>query len=399
MRRSLRWLLASTAAGSLGDGLATTALPLLLINCTTDPVLVALLQVASGLPWLLFSLHAGVVVDRADRRAVLWIADASRTALAAVLVGVAMLHIRSVTVLLAIAFADCVAVVFFRAASPAMLPTLVAEDDLAAANSQIQIAAVVTDGFVGPALGGVLFAVREPLPFIAQSLSMLVSVLCLRRLPIRHEAMAQPNASTTVARDIQEGFGFVAGDRMIRSVVAATGLLAASTGMLQAVLVLHIVQTLHAPKAAYGVLFTVFAAGYLIGTQLAPRIRTALGERACFLAAAALGTASLVVIGCAPDVYVAGAGMGVLGIGSMIYNVSAMTLRQRRTPPRLLGRVSSIANLVGAGATPIAALIAGLVASAFGTACVILLAAGACACGFLWLAVDMGPIADGANQE
>ncbi len=192
-----------------------------------------------------------------------------------------------------------------------------------------------------------------------------------------------------MSADIREGLQFVLTDRVIRSLAVTTCLLAASTGMLQAVLVLHVMDTLHAPQGVYGVLFTVFAAGYLIGTRLTSAIGDRFGLRICLLIAASLGVASLVVIGCAPNVYVVGIGMVLLGIGSMIYNVSAMTVRQQRTPSYLLGRVSSIANLVGVGAIPIAALLAGALATAFGTRSALFTAATLCGMGVLWLLVDM----------
>lgn len=397
MGSGFRWLLASTTAGSLGDGIVATALPLLLLSLTTDPLLLSLLQVAVGLPWLLFSLHAGVVVDRIDRRTVLWVVDALRAALAAVVVVLVVLHIATVTDLLLVAFLDGAATVFFRAASPALVPLLVDRDDLVRANTQIQTAAVVTDGFIGPALGGALYPLAAVVPFVAQSFTMVVSVVCLRRLPSR-PMVEGPVESGTVNADIREGVRFVLTDTVIRSLIVTSCLLAASTGMLQAVLVLHVVHTLGAPKTAYGLLFTVFAAGYLVGTRLTPPMRDHLGLRTCLIIAAGIGTVSLLLIGSAPNVYLAGTGMGLLGLGSMIYNVAAITARQQRTPARLLGRVSSLANLVSIGVIPIAALLAGGLASAFGTRLALLTAAALCGAGLLWLVTDYTHLNDQTSQ-
>lgn len=390
MGSRFRWLLASTTSGSLADGIATTAMPLLLVGLTTDPLLVALLQVALGLPWLMFSLHVGVLVDRLDRRTILWVADASRAVLAAMLVLLVAVDAVSVPLLLVVAFLEGTATVVFRAASPAMLPSLVARDDLARANGHIQTGSVVTGGFVGPALGGVLYPLTALAPFAAQSASMLVSVLCLRRLPTRPAAQDKTEPAT-VRADIREGLRTVVTDRVLRSLAVTTCLLASSTGMLQAVLVLHVLDALDAPEGAYGVLFTIFAAGCLVGTRLTPRIRDRFGARACLLIAAGLGAASLLIIGCAPTAYVAGVGMALLGIGSMVYNIAAVTLRQERTPDDLLGRVSSVFNLVGVGAIPVAALLAGSIAAATSTTWALLVASATCMAGLLWLVFDMGP--------
>lgn len=183
-------------------------------------------------------------------------------------------------------------------------------------------------------------------------------------------------------------------DRVLRSLAVTTFLLASSTGMLQAVLVLHVVETLGAPNSAYGVLFTVFAAGCLLGTRLTAKARARFGARPCLLLAAFLGAVSLLTIATAANVFVAGTGMAVLGVASMIYNIAAVTVRQERTPDALLGRVSSVSNLVGIGGIPLAALVAGSIAAATSTTWALVVAALACATGLLWLIIDMGSLED-----
>lgn len=398
MGSRFRWLLASSTSGALADGLATVAMPLLILGLTTNPVLVALVQVALGLPWLLFSLHAGALVDRMDRRTVLWIADASRTVLAATLMGLVAVGVQSVPALLVIAFLEGTATVAFRAAAPAMLPSLVHREDLGRANGQIQTGSVVFGGFVGPALGGVLYPLAALAPFAAQSASILASVICLRRLPKRPPERKATRA-TTVGSDIREGLRMVFSDRVLRSLAVTTFLLASSTGMLQAVLVLHVVEALGAPKSAYGILFTVFAAGCLIGTRLTAKTRARFGARACLLLAAFLGAVSLLTIATAAKVYMVGAGMALLGVASMIYNLVAVTVRQERTPDALLGRVSSVTNLVGIGGIPAAALVAGSIAAATSTTWALAVAALACATGLLWLIIDMGTLEDDQRDD
>ena len=195
-----------------------------------------------------------------DRRTVLWVADTARAVLAATLMVLVALGAQNVPALLVIAFLEGTATVAFRAASPAMLPSLVERDDLGRADGQVQTGAVASGGFIGPALGGLLYPLAALAPFAAQSASMFVSVFCLRRLPkrppIREEAR-QP----TLGSDIREGLRAVFTDRVLRSLAVTTFLLASSTGMLQAVLVLHVVGTLDARESAYGILFTILAAG------------------------------------------------------------------------------------------------------------------------------------------
>ncbi|WP_051218340.1 MFS transporter [Nocardioides insulae] len=393
MGTPFRWLLASTTSGALADGIATAALPLVLIGATEDPFLIALLPVAMGLPWLLFSLHAGVLVDRYDRRTVLWVADASRAVLVVLLVALIISDAAGVAFVLSIAFLEGVATVAFRAASPALLPALVAPDDLTRANGHIQTGSVMTGSFLGPALGSVLYPLASAVPFLARSTALLASVVCLRKLP-SPEAEAVPAEDRdigvrTVRADIGEGLRVALTDRVLRSLAVSTFLLASSTGMLQAVLVVHVVDVLRAPPLVYGILFSVFAIGSVIGAWLAAPFRHRLGSRACLMAAAGVGAAGLLLIASARDVYLAAGGMVLLGIGTMIYNVAAVTLRQERTSHDLLGRVSSLFNLVGVGAVPVAALIAGTIASTLSTAAALTSAAATCLGGLLWLTFDL----------
>lgn len=390
MAAHFRWFLASATSGALADGIATTAMPLLVVGLTTDPFLVALLQVAAGLPWILFSLHAGVLVDRVDRRTVLWSADAFRCAVAASVVALVAFGAVNVPLLLCLAFLEGLATVAFRAASPAMLPSLVLRSELGAANAHLQTAAVITGGFVGPAAGAALYPLARLVPFVGQCLAIAASVLCLRRLPPRPSAPSDRAESGTVRTDIHTGLRAIVADPIIRSLAVTAFLLAASTGMLQAVLVLHVTARLRAPTGAYGALFVVYALGCLVGSRLPTRLRRRLGGRTCLLLASGVGAGSLLLVAVTPDVYGAGVGMAALGIASMVYNVTAATLRQERIPDALLGRVSSAFNLVGVGAVPLAALAAGGIASMFGTTAALLVAAGTCVIGFAWVAVDMG---------
>lgn len=391
MGAPIRWLLASTTSSALADGIATVAMPLLILGLTTNPVLVALVQVALGIPCLLFSLHAGALVDRMDRRTVLWVADASRAVLAATLTVLVAVKAQSVPALLVVAFLEGTATVAFRAASPAMLPSLVHREDLGRVNGQIQTGFVVSGGFVGPALGGALYPFAALAPFATQSASMLVSVFCLRRLPKR-PLLREEARTTTVGADIREGLRTVFANPVLRSLVVTTFLLGSSTGMLQAVLVLHVTETLGASKSAYGALFTVYAAGCLVGTRLTAKALARFGARVCLLLAAFLGAASLLTIAIAANVYLAGIGMAVLGVACMTYNIAAVTVRQERTPDALLGRVSSVTNLVGIGGIPVAALVAGSIAAATSTTWALVVAALACATGLLWLIIDMGSL-------
>lgn len=158
------WL--ASTSGALADGIAASALPLLMVGLTHDPVTLSLLQVASGLPWLVLGLHAGVISDRWDRRRILWGADLFRTLVVIGLILVVAANATSVPALLAFTLLYGGATVLFRSASPAMLPSLVSGADLAKANGRLQTGTTTTGGLAGPSLGGILFALAALVPLL-----------------------------------------------------------------------------------------------------------------------------------------------------------------------------------------------------------------------------------------
>ena len=149
-----RSLWVASTSGALADGIAAVALPLLIVGVTHNPVTVSLLQVASGLPWLLLGLHAGVLNDRWDRRRILWAADLFRVAVVVALTLVVVVGAVSVPAILAVALFYGGATVLFRSASPAILPSLVSGCNLSKANGRLQTGTTTAGSLAGPGIGG-----------------------------------------------------------------------------------------------------------------------------------------------------------------------------------------------------------------------------------------------------
>lgn len=379
-----RWLWLASTSGALADGLAAAALPLLLVSLTRDPLAVSLLQVASGLPWLLLGLHAGVLSDRWDRRLIMWSTDLFRVVAVVALIVLVVTHTVSVPAVLAFSFLYSAATVLFRSAAPALLPALVGEGDLAKANGRLQTGTTTTGSLAGPSLGAALFAFAAWVPLLTQACALVTSVVALRRLPAR-VAPINTTPRRPMRIEIAEGLRWILRDSTLRALAVATTLLAASTGMLLAVLVLHLVDALDGPQSSYGLLFTLYAGGSLAAATAVPGAHTRWGTRTCLMVAASLGAISLLVIAWGATVIYAATGMVLLGIASMFYNIVSVTVRQQRTPDHLLGRVSSVFNVLGVGSLPLAALAAGVIATAYGTQASLTVGAGLCALATVWV--------------
>ncbi|WP_159058599.1 MFS transporter, partial [Streptomyces europaeiscabiei] len=153
--RPFRWLLASAAASNAGDGITRTLLPLLVVAHHPDPAAVAGLTAVNMLPWLLFALPAGVLVDRADRRRIVLGSNAVR---AAALAGAAFVlaQDRPLGLLYALAFVLGIAETLADTAAPAMLPRLVDERHLERANGRLSATQIVLNETAGPPVAGLL---------------------------------------------------------------------------------------------------------------------------------------------------------------------------------------------------------------------------------------------------
>lgn len=358
-----RWLWTAGTSSALGDGISLSLVPLLMTGLTRDPLLVAILPVAGALPWAVFGLHAGALVDRWDRARVLMVADRARAILAVALIVVVLLHALTVVTLLIYAVATGIAAVLFRAAYVAILPTLVHEDALASANSRLKSGETITGTFVGPSLGSIVFAISAWLPVLGEVAAYSASAWCLARLPRR--VRARPRTGLHLRTEIRQGLHHIWTDHTLRAIAAGTILQGAATSMLHAVFVLYSLQILHAPAAAYGVLLTIYAMGSLAGATIAGATLRRLGGRHGLLIGGFIAGACVLGLASTTSVAVAATGMGIFGLAAMIVGVIEVTIRQQRTPERLLGRVSNAFSVLTIVPAPICAPLAGAIAARY----------------------------------
>jgi MFS family permease len=379
--RAFGWLLTSVGVSGVGDGIRLTALPLLAAVLTRDPLGVSAVAVAQTLPWLLVSLPAGALVDRWDRRVIVLVTNGIRAVLAGVLAALVALDLASIPVLCAVAFGLTTAETFADAASQALLPALVQVADLERANSRLSVASSVTVQFAGPPLGGLLFAVRRAVPFVADALSFAAAALMLRTLPPL-KAVARPETADTapprekpsLRAEIGEGLRFLFRRPLLRALLAALALSNLLMEAVFAVFVLFALQVMHLKPAQYGLLFTAYALGGVLGGLCAARVRNLLGAGPTITGSLLVLGLPLLLIALVPNGYVAGAAMVVMGLGEGVWNVLTMALRQAVIPDPLRGRVLSAIRAFGWGAASIGAALGGTLAHSLGLRSPILLA-------------------------
>jgi MFS family permease len=364
-------LWAADGVSNLADGILKVALPLVALTYTRSPALIAGLAFAFTLPWLLFALPAGALVDRVDRRRAMISANTVRTAALVALVATMLLSAGSIWALYAVAFCVGTAETVYDTAAQSIVPQLVPRDRLPRANGRLFAVELTANQFVGPPLAGVLvavgatFALATPLGLWAVALGAIL----LLRGSFRAGGGAERPDHSTLRADIAEGLRFLRHHRLLRTLAAMTGAYNFATNATFAVLVLYATgpgSAMNLSKQGFGLLLATTAVGSVLGSFVAERVTNRLG-RARALALSIPGGALLVGIpAVTTNPYLVGAGFVLGGVANIIWNVIAVSLRQQLTPDRLLGRVNSAYRLLAWGVMPVGAAAGGLLAQAVG---------------------------------
>ena len=362
-----RKLWAASAVSNLGDGITLVAGPLLAASLTRDPALVAGLTFAQRLPWLLFSLLSGALVDRLDRRRLMAAVDLFRTVVVGVLGIAVMLGWASLPLMYVAFFLLGTAETLFANASIAIMPAVVPKERLERANGRLFAAELSANEFAGPPIGGALFAAAAALPFLVDAGTFAASAALLLALRGRFRvAAAEGPAGTTIAAEIAEGLAWLLRHRLLLVLAIMLGAGNLTFSATFSVLVLLAQDVLGLGSVGYGVLLTAGGVGGVLGSLLAERVGARLGTgRALFLVLLVQGPA-FAVIALSGNPFVVGAMVAVEALAAFVWNVLTFALRQTLIPEGLLGRVISAYRLVGVGSGAMGAVVGGLLAREFG---------------------------------
>ena len=362
-----RKLWTASTVSNLGDGVTLVAGPLLAASLTRDPVLVAGIAFAQRLPWLLFSLVSGALVDRFDRRRVMWTVDGFRTVLLGFLGLAVLLDFVSVPLLYAVFFLMGTAETLFDTASVSILPAVVQRDRLEKANGRLFGAQIVSNELVAPPLGGFLFAVAASVPFFldAGSFAAAAALVLFMRGKFRTER-PERTPPTTLRAEISEGLRWLWGNRLLRTLAVSLGIMNLTSTATISIFVLFAQERLGLGSLGYGVLLTSVAVGGVAGSLAAERLVEWLGAGTIMRLGLLIEAVSTGVIALSREPLVVGAMLALFGFHAIVWNVVTISLRQQIIPERLLGRVNSVYRLLGLGGMSAGALLGGVLARGFG---------------------------------
>jgi predicted MFS family arabinose efflux permease len=324
-----------------------------------------LLQTALTLPFVLFAIPAGLLADRISRRRLMAGAEALRAAaLFAVLILIG-LHRLSLPLLALSGFIAVCGTVVYSVAAPALVPSLVAPQQLPRANARIELARTIAFAS-GPALGGFLVGWLGAAPAFAFAAALSVIAVVLLSGLYEPQRTAAPRRHPL--REIKEGAVFVMQHPLLRPIFVTQFIFNTAWFLLLAIFVPYAVHRLGLSAFGVGVTLAMFGIGMVIGALLATRIMQrlafgtviALGPVTGFIAAVVMALTAVI-----PSAWLAGLSFFLLGVGPILWVISTTTLRQSVTPPQLQGRVSAI-NILSYGARPLGSALGAVVGALYG---------------------------------
>jgi MFS family permease len=355
---------------NLGDGLYQIVLPLLATQLTDSPSRVATLSVMASLPWLLFALQAGSIVDRFDRHKVMVWVTGGRMILLFLLTLAVIMNFISLPLLYVIAFLLGVGETLVDTALTSIVPSIVSKDRLNWANAQITAMQTVMNTFIGPPLAGFLAGIGFALATGSSTLMYIAAAfaLLLIRGTFTASSTVGSQSSQHVWTHLTGGLRFLWKDRLIRDLTLFTASMNIFWAGWGALLVLYAVKPgpMRLGEFEYGLLLTAMAVGGLLGSVVVIRLQKRIGTRNALVLDFA-GTILLVGIpALTTNFWAVGASVFTAGMGASIWVILVASIRQQVVPSDLLGRVYSASRFVSWGIGPLGAAIAGLVAEIWG---------------------------------
>ena len=373
-----RRLYAASTISNLGDGVGVIAYPWLASAVTRNPVLIALVAVAQRLPWLVFTLPAGVLTDRHDRRRIMIGANAARTVLTA-LVALAVLWrggalpgpdelddvVRTEWVLYGCVIAATlllgVGEVLYDNSAQTFMPRLVRNDQLETANGRLWASETAANQFLGPPFGSLLLAAGFALPFFVDAASFAASAALIMAIA------ATPVTTTTATErrpwraELREGVSWLWHHDLLRPMALILGSLNGLGNLAFAAFVLFAQDVLGTSTTEFAALTMAGAIGGILGGWTASWIAKRIGSGPSLWVALIGGAATASIIGVVSNVPTVAAMFAVETFVAVLWNVITVSLRQSIIPDHLLGRVNSVYRFFAWGMIPIGALVGGVV--------------------------------------
>ncbi|MFM1952033.1 MAG: hypothetical protein RJA33_827 [Actinomycetota bacterium] len=374
-------LWSASAISNLGDGIAAVAYPWLASSVTRSPLLIALISFASRVPWLLFTLFAGVLSDRFNRKRILIAMDLFRGALTiAVAIAVTLsasslpdveelTQLKSLNtnwllycILFAAAILFGMAEVLRDNTAQTFMPLVVEREKLEKANGRLWSAESLTNTFIGPPIGSFLVAIAIFLPFWVDAATFFIAAAVIASIsgsfaPINEGKSEKINFKA----EIKVGFAWLWSHSLFRTLAIVLGCMNFTGALIGATFILFAQEVLNTSVQVFAILGTAGAIGGLLGSTFGHRVSAKLGSGP----ALRLALISAPIFNLAIAFTSSWQVLWVLTVFEMfvavLWNLITVSLRQSTIPTELFGRVNSVYRFFAWGSIPLGVLTGGVV--------------------------------------
>ncbi|GAB3489628.1 MFS transporter [Amycolatopsis cihanbeyliensis] len=363
----LNWLLSSSTVSNLGDGIGKVAFPLLAATITREPVLIAGLSATQFLPWLLFALVAGGILDRIDRRMAMIAANTAR----AVVVGAVAVLVATDSISIWLVYLAALLIgtaeTLADSAANVLIPAVVERERLEGANSKMQAAEIVGQTFLGGPVGSLTFALFAAFPFLLNSAGFAIAAALLLGMAGSYRPRQDTERRrATLRTELAQGLGWVRRNPLVLRLVLIAAAVSLASELAQAQLVLYALEDLRLSPAAFGVFAFAGGIGGLAGAAAAPRLVRATGRRTVLAVGILLCGAAFLAMGISTSAVASAALFGLFAAAVVAVNVVLATVRHGLVPSELLGRVLGVWRTLVWGAIPVGALAGGVLTEILG---------------------------------
>jgi MFS family permease len=377
-------LWSATGISNLGDGVAAVAYPWLASAVTRSPFLIALSVVVSRLPWLVFTLFAGVLTDRFDRKRIIVSMNVFNGLLTLVVGAFVYLERESLPslnelasiknletnytlyfVILVTAFIGGLVEVLRDNTAQTMMPAVVEDRHLEKANGRMWSAESLTNSFIGPPLGSFIISIAIFLPFFFDAATFFIAAALIATLKPTVKSFKPEKKSGPInfRAEIKEGFAWLWSHELLRPMAIILGLVNGIAAISGAMFILFAQEVLETTVFIFAILGTAAAVGGIIGGLLGPKVSEKIGRgRSLALALFTMPLMAL-LIGLSSRWYLVWIFVALETFTAVLWNVVTVSLRQSLIPSNLLGRVNSVYRFFAWGTIPIGTLLGGTLVS------------------------------------
>ena len=356
--RDLRLLLGAQVVSMAGDWILGIGLAYAVYDLTGSTLASALTLLSGFVPMVLVGLVAGVFVDRWDRKRTMWV---TQVLLAIGLLPLLLVTDRSAIGLVYVVMAvESVLEVFFSPAEQALLPRLVPDEDLVAANG-LNAQARNVSRLVGGALGGVVVAAGGlPALAVVDAVTFLISAALVRRIVASGEPEPAPTVAADAAVVVRGRFSALADEwraglratwrqPVVRALVLFTVVTSTGEGIMGTLFAPYVRDVLEGSSTQYGLISGIQAVGGVLGGLAVVSVAHHWApERMLWGGALVFGAIDLAIFTypvVLVSVWPALLGMALVGIPGAVTQTGLRTLLQRSTVDSERGRVFSLQNL------------------------------------------------------